>query len=405
MTLRPLALVALVLPLLLIVPRVSLADPRAQLEGAVALFADYGKFERAAELQDAIDAIPDDQLQYVYGNSDLNGLIDQLDAALSASADIKEMTREIEARRTAARGRQPSQVVGKDPDPSDPSWPSANPPQGKHCSSYPDLQPGDTISNTEWDLAATSATVEGAQTILKGARDAWMGFARACEQVEGAIVLGEGAVFNLSLGCIPVDLIFTAVELLVNVAEASLKTGLIANRVNWYCNGAITGARVKANYGRLDGLKTIILDEFTGLEAQLDTDADEIDGNIELVRGELADLKADVDLRLAELQADMDTVLTILKGNGLSRYGGARWNDAYYRDGDAEKVAEACDLAQGALTYAKQTYQVGMRAQMLIDRGNKFISSETSPQLPHEGFEACRTAYRLATDKSYKLKN
>ena len=68
-------------------------------------------------------------------------------------------------------------------------------------------------------------------------------------------------------------------------------------------------------------------------------------------------------------------------------------------------MAEACDLAQAALTYAKQTYQVGMRAQMLIDRGNKFISSETSPQLPHEGFEACRTAYRLATDKSYKLKN
>ena len=400
MTLRPLALLALLLPLLLIAPRVSLADPRTQLEGAVTLLADYGKFEKAAELQDAIDDIPEGQLQYIYGNSDLNGLIYHLDAALSASADMKEMAREIEARRTAARGRQPSQAVDKDPDPS---WPSAEPPKGlrSHCSSYPSLQPGDTIVNTEYELMMTAGVVEGAQTILKSAKTVWQGISRACEQIEGAVVLGEGIVINWSLACIPSDIIFAAVELAVNAAEASLETALIDNRVNWYCNGAITGARVKANYGRLDGLKTTL----TGLEAQLGTDVDEIDGNIDLVRAELADLKADVDLRLAELQADMDTVLAILKGNGLSRYGGARWNDAYYRDGDAEKVAEACDLAQAALTHAKQTYQVGVRAQMLIDRGNKFISSETSPQLPHAGFEACRTAYRLATDKSYKLKN
>lgn len=402
MTHRLTLIASAVFALTLFVPRVSLADPRTQLEGAVTLFADYGKFEKAAELQDAIDAIPEDQLQYIYGNSDLNGLIYHLDAALSASADMKEMTREIEARRTAAQGRQPSQVVDKDPDPS---WPSANPPQSSHCSSYPDLQPGDTIVNTEYDLMITAGVVEGSQAILKSAKTIWMGISRFCEQVEGAVVLGEGLVFNTSIACIPADIIFAVAELAVNAAEASLHTALIANRVNWYCNGAITGARVKANYGRLDSLKTIILDEFTGLEAQLSTDVDEIDGNIELVRGELADLKADVDLRLAELQADIDTVLTILKGNGLSRYGGARWNDAYYRDGDAEKVVEACDLAQDALTYAKQTYQVGVRAQMLIDRGNKFISSETSPQLPHEGFEACRTAYRLATDKSYKLNN
>jgi hypothetical protein len=393
MTHRLTLIASAVFALTLFVPRVSLADPRTQLEGAVTLLADYGKFEEAAELQGAIDAIPDDQLQYIYGGLDWNGLLSGLDAALSAVADEQELAREMAAGKAASTSLD-SSGAGSTCDPNS-SWSPACPATTtSQCSQTPNLQDGgDIVDLANGNLIGTQA-VEGLMVLMKAARSITLAASRVCNQT--AVVAGEGG--NTSVACIPVDIIFALLEGGVESAKVVLDYNIVKNRVDWYCNGAVTGARVKATYQRLELLKEIVEDDAAEIDGRIDEAREELQNDLRLFQN-------DVDLRLAELQASVNTVLTILKGNGLSRYGGARWTDAYYRDGGAEKLAEACVLAQDALTHAKQTYQVGMRAQMLIDRGNKLISSETSPQLPHEGFEACRTAYRLATDKSYKLNN
>ena len=169
MTLRPLALVALVLPLLLIVPRVSLADPRTQLEGAVALLADYGKFEEAAELQGAIDAIPDDQLQYIYGGLDWNGLLSGLDAALSAVADEQELAREMAAGKAASTSLD-SSGAGSTCDPNS-SWSPACPATTtSQCSQTPNLQDGGNIVDLANDNLTTTEAVEGLIVAIKGAK-------------------------------------------------------------------------------------------------------------------------------------------------------------------------------------------------------------------------------------------
>ena len=375
--------------LTLFVPSLSLANPYQEFDRIIRTLEANGYNAEAADLELALARVPEAQFRAISEGLDLDHMASAFEVAMAVSGELMMLPQEMSA-------RVASQVQGALVQSSTiHDYPHDLPGSSSTCPSYPGFDTSAPDYNAAWaDSLIAVETVRVAYYILKAISVA---ASKVCD--ETVVVLGEGG--NTAAACLPFAIASSVAKAVYGSALGAANIVGAEGRTKAYCNARIAGLYAKNSNERLVALKTDLDTAVTTLEGILAGDVVTIDGKIADVKTELDNFRLDVDFRLGKLQADMDTVLTILKGDGLSGHGGARWNDAYHSGGTgSERLTEVCNRAQDALDQAKIFYKVGVRAQTLISRGNKLISLENQPR---KGFEACRTAYRLATDKAYRL--
>jgi hypothetical protein len=198
------------------------------------------------------------------------------------------------------------------------------------------------------------------------AKAVWDGVSRACEQVEGVMILGEGVVFNFSLACLPVDIVFALADTLVR--EAQFHVGLFQAKVDRKnaCDAAVDTAQIAANYERLDH-----------------------------VHRDMEIFKQEVQEQLDRMGAKIDLLLKTQLEDALQLSSSVRAG-VFYTD----RLGEVCTAAQEAIDDADALgYRVRVRAQALHDLGKQLI-----PTNPKKAFDKCKAGYRLVTRKSASLK-
>jgi hypothetical protein len=188
--------------------------------------ASTGNITAAMQIEDAINAVPDDELERIYGGVDVTQLIEDFTASGNALRALDEAT-----------GRTPSTraIVA-----ASAGFPDAVYPTTPLCN-------GSTRSDSNVGAAALLG-IQTARIALDSAKVIWSGLSRACD--ETLVVLGEGG--NTSLACIPADIALFAAELGVGVAEDAF--GVIS-----FCDGAVDAAEIEGSYDRLEHLHTDIV--------------------------------------------------------------------------------------------------------------------------------------------------
>jgi hypothetical protein len=346
------------------------AATRQQMEELAGVIAELGQGDNAARLLGTLDTIPDDELEKVYGGTDLTPLIeslrqvgtkqarvqasitatrDRLDAARVASAANALRAPKLETNRILSAGL---------PDASYPDEPEFCP---NHSNLNPPLprrnDPKDVLRTTE-DLNTAVQVLEEVEIVRSLAEGIWKGLSRLCDK--DLVLVGFGG--NLKIACIPVDIVFAAVEFVL--AEAKWGIGIAQANVAMMnsCDAVVTTEELTATYERL-----------------------------EHVHADVEAYQADVDQRLGRMKKQSDLVLRVLLERDLQTDSGTRKDVDY-----TTRLTDSCNAAQKAIDDAKMLgYTLNRRAQPTLDQGRLLIATD-----PKGAYDLCRSAYRLATLKS-----
>lgn len=222
----------------LAVASVATAGIREDWYAVAAAVRATGQSDSAARIEASVAGLSDEDLERVYGNADLAGLVE----ALSRSAEAMKATDEAWGGTTSSRAFRPGPVqqsVAGFPDAV--GYPSAG-----LCPFSPDRSNADAL------LIAVDA-IEVARIALEAAKVIWSGLSRACG--ETIVILGEGG--NVELACIPADIVLFAAELVVGLAE-----GIVEHIA--FCDGAVDSAEIEGSYERLGHLHTDWTSKFPG---------------------------------------------------------------------------------------------------------------------------------------------
>jgi hypothetical protein len=360
------------LALVLALPVCSSAATKADFEDIALVIDSLGQPERADQLLAALAAIPDEDFDAIYSGVDLAPLY----AEFQRSVGLRNAARDARSRvdteyRDAIRAAEQTQALMGEPRTGangpfpDADYPVVLPECPFHLT--PDrTSPTRYLIDATVSVDAVRKTLEQVSIALDVAKGVWDGLSRGCEQVEGAIVLGEGAVFNLSLACIPVDIVFEVAAFLVAEAQFGIELAQSYVDLTGQCDGLIDGATLYGNYDRL--------------------------GHI---HDDLNSFKDDVDVRLDNLQADMDLVKQVLLEADMNQRSGSRTSVNY-----VDRIEEVCGTAQLAIYDAEAAgYVVSPRAQADHDLGQQLIPAD-----PKAAYDLCKRSYRTATVKSTRLR-
>ena len=213
---KRLAIYAALLGLVLALPARAAADPRQQLEELAVALERIGKTAEAARFRAAVDSLPPDQVDAIYGDADLSALAQGLYQSGHATAEVlstAKVTRDaLDAARVAALARASSApattMSGANGALPTAPWPTAVSLCPVHA--IPGAK-SDTHEALEAmsQLTAASKALEQAEILYSLGKGIWDGLSRVCKQV--VLVFGVGG--NLSLACLPIDIVFGVVEL------------------------------------------------------------------------------------------------------------------------------------------------------------------------------------------------
>lgn len=353
---------ALALVLVFSVP--SSAATKADFQDMASLIESLGQADNATKLLIAIDAIPDDDFDRIYGGVDLTPLaiavqrtVTRRNAAHDASARVEKQYRD--ATRAAEQQRRlmiepRSGVNGAFPDAL---YPVILPQCPYHLTESKQAPP-QYVMDTTVNVQLAGQVLEQVTIAFEVAKGIWDGLSRGCEQVEGAVILGEGVVFNLSLACIPVDIVFAVADALLKEAEFGVELAKSQLDIIDQCDGISSDATTFGTYDRT-----------AHIHADMDT------------------MKDDIDVKLELLQGDVDMVKRMLLEAALTARGTARMSVNY-----VDLIDDVCALSQLAIDDAiAANYDIGTEPQLAHDLGQQLIP--TDPKTAHD---MCRTAYRMA---------
>jgi hypothetical protein len=356
-----------ILTLVLAVPcGVSAAD-KAQFRELAAAVAETGQRSAAERLLKSLDAAPDDEFKRVYADVDLAPLIEGLSAFAAKRADANLMVGQVTAEISQAL-RMPRTTTELGDSPRSASFPDASYPTGLFECPFiknTDLNrrtPDDVLIHAYLAVAAARKVIEQAQILLSLGKGIWDGISRACEQVEGVIVLGEGAVINTSLACIPVDITFAVLQFAAAEANYLLDLALSTKDLFQLCDAAVDSAELTTSYARLGHLHT-----------------------------DVQEVKEQLDV----MQTQMQLVLKVLLESSLHQGGGARMGVDY-----TDRLDEVCLAAQEAIRDADELgYNVSPQAQAYHDLGDQMKAFD-----PKRAYEMCKRSYRIATQGGLSLR-
>lgn len=347
-------------------PARAATNVERQLEQLAVALEQLGRADEARRFREAVAATPPQDLEAVYGDTDLTPLAEKLFEAAPLEAEVQAGLAESRAtalaRASAATlqtARPPESILshGNGPLPEAP-WPDIS---GDFC----DAQeiPGRTTSDTHEgfvklrDLNTATKTVEQFEILYAFARGVWDGLSRACDQT--TIVAGSGA--NTSLACLPIDIVLAVAELLVAEAKSAVEFVQMELDMIGLCDGAVETAQMAGTYKRLGHLHE-----------------------------DLQAFKASVRTRLAEAHRQADLVLEVLLEGDLREKSVRRLNVNY-----TTRLEEACDEAQAAIDEtAAAGYSPTPQPQALVDAGRKAMATD-----PKRAFDYCQAGYRLVTSR------
>lgn len=343
------------------------ADVRGQLEELAVVVEQLGQWENAARLRGALDATPDAELEQVYGGTDLRPLIAALGQTAGTQAALRPRLEAVQAefeaarRASAARARASKQSAPQAvmsaglPDADYPLEPEFCPFHSQANLAPTRRSDTQTVIQATVDLNTAVQALEQVLIVRNLAQSIWAGLSRGCEQVISVVAYG----YNLSLACIPVDIVFAAIEFVVAEAEWGIGIAQANLDMNNLCDALVDTVELTANYERVGHIHDD-LDEF----------------------------RLDMNQRLDVLDARWDLLLQVLLERDLQWDSGKRKGVNY-----TTRLIESCDAAQAAITStAALGYPVHARAQPALDAGRLLIATD-----PKGALDLCRTAYRYAT--------
>lgn len=357
------------LALLLLTSSTAAADAgsvRQQMEELATAIEQVGQWENAARLRGFLDATPDEELEQVYGRTDLTPLISAFQQAGAlrgnAVARVTSAREAIEAAQREARERKlrtpplASRALSAD------DFPEADyPNELEFCPTHA-LVDGelprrsramDTLELAR-DLNITILALEQVENLRSLAKNIWSGLSRACDQFVAVLFGG-----NLSVACIPADIVFAAAELVV--AEVKWAIGIAQSNLELVaaCDAAVTSEELAANYDRSKALH----DDLEAFRTEVETQLDALDEKWALV-------------------------LRVLLERDLQWNSGPRMAVNY-----GERLKESCDATEQAILDAKALgYKVPARAEENLALARTLFTTD-----PKAALDLCRTAYRLTT--------
>lgn len=361
------ALVALTLAL----PSAALGDAagiRSQMDEMADVIEQLGQWDGAARLRGTLDAMPDEELEQFYGRTDLAPLISQLRQLAGVQVEVRARVTasrdKIDAARLAAVVRKLEKSdLGKV---FSAGLPEADyPAEAEFCPLHSDtsvnpVRRADTkavLQLTE-DLKTAVQAIEQVEIIRSLAQGIWNGLDRACDQTVSALLYGQ----DFHVACIPVDIVFAAVEFVL--AEAQWGIGIAQANLEMVnlCDDVVTTVELTAIY-----------DGFGHLHDDLDA------------------FRSEQDARLDVIEAKWDLALRVLLERALQHNGGERMNVNYI-----DRLAESCDAADKAIQDVEMLgYVLDPRAKPALTAGQQAIPTD-----PKGALDLCRLAYRYATVNS-----
>jgi hypothetical protein len=356
------AVLCAALGLVLALARPAAADALQQLESLAVALEGIGRASDAARFRAAVASSPPGDLEVVYGDVDLQPLVDGLYQAeqnrAEAAAAAQETQNIVQAARVRAlaRARSAPETIQ-----------SAGLPVAPFPTNTTHLCPDHAVPGTKSDthtavetlnkLNIAGKAVEQAEIVLSLGRGIWDGISRACKQTH--IILGVGG--NFSLLCIPIDIVFAILETVV----AEVKWGFQFTQQEYdrisSCDKSIETAEIAGGYNRLNH-----------------------------IHADVESFQAHINTRLDEFERKADLLLKVLLEEDLHVRSTARTSVNY-----TVRLEEACDAAQEAIDESNQAgYAPATASQALHDLGRKLMPTD-----PKRALELCQDAYRKITGR------
>ncbi len=350
------------LALALVLPSPAAANPRQQLEQLAVALESIGKTDEAARFREAVNDLPIEQIDSVYGDVDLTplaqGLVESGDATAAVVASARSAREALDVARIEAiarAGNAPESVMSG-PNGALPvaPWPTA-------VSLCPVHATAGLKSDTREALVAmgeltkASKALEQAELLLSVGRGIWEGISRLCEQ--SVIIAGIGG--NFSLACVPIDIVFGVVEFAVAEAKWGVEFWQQDRDRIDACDAAVETAEKAGSHLRVGH-----------------------------VHADLETFQAEVQARLDAMTRKADLALTVILEGDLHRGSARRLNVNY-----TVRLEESCDAAQRAIDASEAAgYPRSARAQTLHDEGRRLVSTDS-----RRAFDLCQESYRKVT--------
>ncbi len=260
------------------------AGPREDWQVLSDSISQSGNRQAAEKINEALSKLSDEEIQHIYGDTDLLKVADQFQLN-------SEMTRMATTQypELAPLYHAPSRDVDSDlPITIEDSkfnigaastgFPGAvGYPTTGWCPFSPNRSDADAL------LIAQDVTA-GARVLLETAKGIWAGLSRGCD--ETIVILGEGG--NVSLACIPADIVLAAAELAVGAAET------VVEHID-FCDAAVDAAEIEGSYERLGHLHT------------------DLDGHVAALATHDTDIKSQVSTHDTDIKLQVETHDTDIK--------------------------------------------------------------------------------------------
>jgi hypothetical protein len=239
-----------------------------------------GNLKAAESIRQAVGALSDEDLQRVYGDADLVGLASQFSTYTEVTQ--KAVTRFPEL---GSLYRTPAPVTGrftvntskKDKGKSSILTAGLPPAEGYPTPGWCPFSPNRSDSDA---LLIAQDVTAGARVLLEAAKVLWSGLSRGCD--ETVVVAGFGG--NVSLACIPADVVLFAAELVVGAAETVVEH--IA-----FCDSSVDSSEIEGSFERISHVhsdleihEAALATHDTDIKALLGSLQDTVDENQRLIK-------------------------------------------------------------------------------------------------------------------------
>jgi hypothetical protein len=281
----------------------AIAGPREDWQVLTDSIAASGNHQAAERINEALSKLSDEEIQRIYGNTDLLTLADKFLSSTElthrATTQYPELaplyaTPQLEVgddstgRRDKGEFRTTIQSAGL---PGAVGYPTAG-----WCPFSPNRSDADAL------LIAQDVTA-GARVLLETAKGVWAGLSRACDEV----LFG----FNGSLACIPADIVLAAAELVVGAAET------VVEHID-FCDAAVDAAEIEASYERMGHLHTDLDGHVVALGAHDTNITNQMAAHHAAITAQIATHDAEIKARLDNIQGTVDENQRLIKV-GMSR--------------------------------------------------------------------------------------
>ncbi len=364
------------------------------------MVASVGANEAAAEIEKSVNSLSDEQLEAVYGNADMAGMIevfmiieqalDHVDRTGGApgGVPVRELIAESKYGGPAlGRGAFESAVVPR----SFGDFPDATgyPAKG-YCPSSPDRSD---------DLALQIAVdaIQAARIALEAAKVIWSGLSRLCDQTVVVCPVPGGG--NTSTLCIAADIVLFAAELAVGIAE-----GVVEHFE--FCDSGVDSAEIEGTYERVGHLHTDLQTHDTGVKGVVETHDLDMKGLLGIHDGDVKGLLAGLLGAVADVQLGVAQNAALIIESSLAHGVCPAWMftpaglDGEPPDAYEGRLQQVIDIVQKTIEDARTMGCVKERrlkaSQHLLD----LVKAQVQAGLPLDCGRVCdhlRRAYKLAT--------